>query len=280
MTNGVPMPQLVGGTRRTSWSSFPFVYEDENLSSLHFEIGSVQSLMDKAAPNQLMLRYTQIMMGFLLFNDYPEHIGMIGLGGGSLPKYCYQHLPRTRISVAEISPEVMALRDYFMIPQNNERFKVLLEDGAEFVKRHSASLDVLMVDGFDLNGQPPQLCSEIFYEDCYRALTRDGIMVVNLCDLGYKASLRKICEVFEDVLLCDCPDGTNRIVFARKGEKLNRTPQPLMRRSKRLRSLHSVDLDYVADQLLTAQNNTCRQRGSLHGWKNHNDARCRAEEYA
>ena len=92
MTNAVPMPQLVGGTRRTSWSSFPFVYEDENLSSLHFEIDSVQSLMDKNAPNQLMLRYTQIMMAFLLFIDCPEHIGMIGLGGGSLPKYCYQHL--------------------------------------------------------------------------------------------------------------------------------------------------------------------------------------------
>jgi spermidine synthase len=274
------MPQLVGGTRRTSWSSFPFVYEDENLSSLHFEIDSVQSLMDKAAPNQLILRYTQIMMGFLLFIDYPEHIGMIGLGGGSLPKYCYQHLPRTRISVAEISPEVMALRDYFMIPRNDERFKVLLEDGAEYVKRHSASLDVLMVDGFDLTGQPPQLCSEIFYEGCCRALTPNGIMVANLCDLGYKASLRKIRGVFEDVLLCDCPDGTNRIVFARKSEKLSRTPQPLMRRSQGLSSLHSVDLDYVADQLLTAQDNTCRQRGSLHGWKNHKDTSCRAEEHA
>jgi len=103
-----------------------------------------------------------------------------------------------------------------MVPRDNERFKVLLKDGAEFVKRHSASLDVLMVDGFDLAGQPPQLCSEIFYEDCYRALTPNGIMVVNLCDLGYKASLRKIRGIFEDVLLCDCPDGTNRIVFAGK----------------------------------------------------------------
>jgi spermidine synthase len=280
MTNAVPMPQLIGGTRRTSWSSFPFVYEDENLSSLHFEIDSVQSLMDKAAPNQLMLRYTQFMMGFLLFNDYPEHIGMIGLGGGSLPKYCYQHLPRTRISVAEISPEVMALRDYFLVPRDNERFKVLLEDGAEFVKGHSASLDVLMVDGFDLTGQPPQLCSESFYQDCHRALTRNGIVVVNLCDVDYKASLRKIREVFEDVLLCDCPDGTNRIVFARKSGKLSRTPQRLVERSKELRSLYSVDLDDVADQLLTAQDSTCRQQSSLNGWKNQNDTRFRAEEYA
>jgi len=271
MTNAVPMPQLVEGTRRTSWSSFPFVYEDGNLSSLHFEIDSVQSLMDRAAPDQLMLRYTQIMMGFLLFYDCPEHIGMIGLGGGAMPKYCYRHLTGTRISVAEISPEVIALRDYFMVPRDNERFSVLLEDGAEFVKRHSVSLDVLIVDGFDLTGQPPQLCSEIFYEDCYRALTRDGILVVNLCDLGYKTSLRKICGVFGDVLLC--ADGTNRIVFARKREKLSHTLQSLAQPSKGLSMLHSVDLGYVADQLLsTFQHHTCKERSSMRDRDNHNDA--------
>lgn len=167
-----------------------------------------------------------------------------------------------------------------MVPRDNERFKVLLKDGAEFVKRHSASLDVLMVDGFDLAGQPPQLCSEIFYEDCYRALTPNGIMVVNLCDLGYKASLRKIRGIFEDVLLCDCPDGTNRIVFAGKSGKLSRTPQPLVRQSQGLSSLHSVDLDYVAEQVLTAQRNTCRQQNNLYERENHDSTQHRAEQYA
>lgn len=258
MTNAVPMPQLIEGTKRTSLSSFPFVYEEGNLTSLHFEIDSVQSLMDKAAPDQLMLSYTQTMMGFLLFNDCPEHIGMIGLGGGSMPKYCYRYLPRTRISVAEISPDVIALRDYFKIPKDNGRFKVFLEDGAEFVKRHPASFDVLMVDGFDMRGQPPQLCSEIFYEDCYRALTPNGIMVVNLCDFDYRASLRRIREVFEDVFLCDCPDRTNRIVFARKCEMLSHALPQLVRRSKGLSLLHSVDLGYVANQLISpALGNTC-----------------------
>jgi spermidine synthase len=265
------MPQLAEGAKPTSPSYFPFVYEDESLSSLHFEIGSVQSLMDKAAPDQLMLSYTQIMMGFLLFNDRPEHIGMIGLGGGSLPKYCYRYLPRTHISIAEISPKVMALRDYFKIPKDGERFKVFLEDGAEFVKRHPDSFDVLMVDGFDRRGQPPQLCSEIFYEDCYRALSPNGIMIVNLCDFDYRAFLRRIRGVFDDVFLCDCPDGTNRIVFARKCERLSHALPQLVRRSKGLSSVHSVDLDYVANQLLSkTQGNTCRDQSSSRS-DNHSD---------
>jgi spermidine synthase len=210
--------------------SFPFVYEEGDLASLHFEIDSVQSLMDKSLPDQLILSYTKIMMGFLLFNERPEHIGMIGLGGGSLPKYCHRHLPLTRISVAEISSEVIALRTYFQIPKDNDRFKIFLEDGAEFVRRQPGVFDVLMVDGFDIKGQPPQLCSQTFYEDCYQALAPNGIMVVNLCDWGCKLALWRMREVFEEVFLCDCPDGTNRIAFAMKSDMSNRSLQHLMRR--------------------------------------------------
>jgi spermidine synthase len=232
--------------------SFPFVYEEGNLASLHFEIASVQSRMDKNLPDQLILSYTQIMMGFLLFNESPEHIGMIGLGGGSLPKYCYRHLPRTRIAIAEISSEVIALRTYFQIPKDNGRFKVFLEDGAEFVRRQPGAFDVLMVDGFDLKGQPPQLCSQTFYEDCYRALTPNGIMVVNLCDWGYKLALSRMRQVFGEVFLCDCPDGTNRIAFTMRSDRFNRSPQQLMNRSKGLSLLHPVDLGSVALQFISS----------------------------
>lgn len=152
MTNAVPAIPLSLSNTRTSLPFFPFVYEEENLASLHFEIDSVQSIMDKTLPDQLIFSYTKMMMGFLLFNDCPEHVGMIGLGGGSLPKYCYRHLLRTRISVAEISSEVIALRTYFQMPRDNDRFKIFLEDGAEFVKRQPGAFDVLMVDGFDIKG--------------------------------------------------------------------------------------------------------------------------------
>ncbi len=56
-------------------------------------------------------------MGFLLFNPRPQHIGMIGLGGGSIQKYCHRYLPHTEISVAEINPDVITLRDCFRVPK-------------------------------------------------------------------------------------------------------------------------------------------------------------------
>lgn len=49
------------------------------------------------------------------------------------------------------------------------------------VARTSRHADVLLVDGFDIDGQPPGLCSQRFYDDCYQALTASGVLVVNLC---------------------------------------------------------------------------------------------------
>ena len=35
---------------------------------------------------------------------------MIGLGGGSLVRFCHRHLPHSRMTVVEINPAVVALR--------------------------------------------------------------------------------------------------------------------------------------------------------------------------
>src|SRR5882724_4675549 len=107
----------------------PFVREHKGVVYLHFHRFQVQSEMFQDAPDELVPGYSQTMMDFLRFNRQPDHIGMIGLGGGSIPKYCYRHLPRTTISVAEINPDVIGLRDQFFIPQDDHRFRVYCEDG-------------------------------------------------------------------------------------------------------------------------------------------------------
>jgi spermidine synthase len=113
---------------------------------------------------------------------------------------------------------VIALRDHFYIPKDNHRFKVFCEDGADFVSRHANQFDVLIVDGFDITGQPEQLCSQRFYDDCYNALAPDGVMVVNLSDRGYRALLVRMRHSFQNrVVVVGCEDGDNQIAFAGKG---------------------------------------------------------------
>jgi spermidine synthase len=199
----------------------PFVYEQEGIVSLHFQIDSIQSQMRVDRPEELVLSYTRTMMAFLLFNPDPETLVMIGLGGGSMAKWCYRHLPSSDITIAEINPYVISLRDYFHIPQDDTRFRVFCEDGAMYVARTFDQVDVLIVDGFDADGQPPELCSEEFYDNCYDALTSSGLMVVNLCGWGDRIHIARIKKIFGDRVLVVTPDdGSNRVVFACKGQPL------------------------------------------------------------
>lgn len=198
----------------------PFVYETPHSKALHFSISEIQSRMQPQRPDALDLEYTQAMMAMLLFNSRPDTLAMIGLGGGSLAKFCYRHLPRTRIEVVEINPHVIALRDEFRVPPDDARFTVRRGDGADFVRSVPQPFDVLMVDGFDSEGQPPALCSQRFYDDCHDALQPKGLMVVNL-HAGHprhEVFLARIERSFGgEVLAVSESGGSNSIVFACKG---------------------------------------------------------------
>ena len=195
----------------------PFIYEDEGTVALYFKMGSVQSQMQEDAPDDLLLTYTQIMMTFLKFNPSPRSIAMIGLGGGSMAKWCYRHLPYADITIVEINPHVIALRNRFYIPEDDRRFRILCEDGADYVARTPQRTDVLIVDGFNMDGQPPELCSQAFYDNCYRALTSSGLMVVNLCEEDDEANISRICKSFSDQTFIVLPEDGNAVVFAQKG---------------------------------------------------------------
>ena len=204
----------------------PFVYETLTTKSLHFSIESVQSTMRTAEPFALDLEYTELMMGFLLFNAQPGTLAMIGLGGGSLAKHCYANLPRTSIHVVEINPHVIALRNDFHVPPDDERFRVHLDDGAAFVRKPPKQFDVLLVDGFDVEGLPSRLSSLRFYEDCFNALMPGGVMVVNLhFGRNYEKPVERIQQSFYNCFL-EVPEreGSNCIVFARKGKSLTIDP--------------------------------------------------------
>jgi spermidine synthase len=220
------------------------VYRRHGTLSLHFNLWATQSEMRCHAPNELIVPYTRTMMGFLLFKPQPQKIVMIGLGGGSLAKYCYAKLPDASIVVAEVNPEVMALRDQFRIPPNEERFQVLCEDGAALVGKVSDCVDVLLVDGFDLHGQSAQLCTQRFYEDCYRSLAPEGLIVINLSidDPNLEQSHARLRRIFGNAVLVGSPDGTNKVAFAGKGAAFDLPYEQLHARLGRLERHHSVGL--------------------------------------
>ena len=199
----------------------PFIQDHGRFRTLQFDNLHLQSEMDLRDPIRLTIDYTRMMMGFLFFVGQPKRIEMIGLGGGSLAKYCHHTLPDAEIAIVEINRQVIDLRDQFLIPPDGPRFQVMHGDGADFVRRDAARPDIILVDGFDAYGQPPQLCSAEFYADCRRRLAPGGLMVVNLWGnhrdkCGYSARIR---DAFSARMLEVATEGgSNRVVFAGRSE--------------------------------------------------------------
>lgn len=232
----------------------PVVVSKPGFLALLLGDGNFQSLMRKSRPHRLELGYTRTMMGFLLFNPQPRHIAMIGLGGGSIPKYCYRHLRDSRITTVEIDPEVIALREHFHIPADNERFRIVCADGADFVAMQKETLDVLLVDGFDTQGQAPQLCSQKFYDDCCASLSVDGVLVVNVlgADTEFEVYLARIRQSFGGkVMVAPSEDCANRIIFAVKGKAIDLPESKLMARAISLESCHGLKFQLLVEWTVT-----------------------------
>lgn len=232
----------------------PLVFDLGDMRTLLFNSVIIQSGMRISDPVRLIFDYTQMMMAFLLFHEAPGAIEMIGLGGGSLAKYCYHHLPDSRIVVVEIDPDVIGLRARFGIPDDDHRFSIYCADGADHVQIDRSRPDVILVDGFDGDGQSPQLCSERFYNDCYNRLKPGGLLVVNLCgdqEADYIGPIARIRRSFgENVLAVPTECGANKAVFARKAAGFVSSPDELGITASRLGPRHSVPFEALAERIV------------------------------
>ena len=246
---------------KSIWEHFlagkPFVKKDGAQLTLQFSPASIQSQLCIDEPHRLLLGYTRTLLGFLLFVPEPRNITMIGLGGGSLPKYCYNTVSNANITVVEINADVIALRDTFMVPPDDERFSVHCADGAVFISSKIGTEDVIIVDGFDVGGQAPTLCTEKFYQDCYRALADNGVMAVNLSENSKQHStfIHRMRRCFPDaVIVVTAEDCTNKVVFAIKkdgdvNEKL------LLTQATKLDKLHPVSFRQIVERMAVNRHN-------------------------
>lgn len=204
--------------RALSDGSSVYITERYGVRSLHIGSSTIQSSMRLSKPNDLELAYTRSMMGFLLFNERPERVLMIGLGGGSLAKFIYHRLPWTRIEVVEVNPQVLVTaRQYFHVPANDARFAVTIGDGAERMAQPGEGADAIVVDGYDADSQVPELSSPAFYEACRRRLSERGVLVVNLwgSDRKFNDYVSRIEQAFPAGTLClPAERPGNVIVFA------------------------------------------------------------------
>jgi len=127
--------------------------------------------------------YHEMMTHPVLFaHPNPKRVIVIGGGDCGTLREVLKHKTVEEAFQVEIDERVTRVAEqYFpeLVASNNDpRAKLLFIDGIQFIKDAApGSIDVIIVDSTDPVGPAKGLFSQSFFETCYRALGKDGIIV-------------------------------------------------------------------------------------------------------
>jgi spermidine synthase len=240
----------------------PFLLEADNTRSLLFNFDFIQSCMRLDAPDALEFLYTHHMMAFLLFHTNVKSILLLGLGGGSLAKFCRRHLPEADLTAVELNADVLALRRAFAVPPDGARFRVVLGDAGEVVATSPQQFDVLLVDAFDRAGVAASVAEESFYVQARRRLAARGVLVANLVGEAAerRAHLELIRQAFGDnLLLVSVEEGCNHVAFAFREANFEPRWKWIQGQAKAMSVRYGLDFPKIAERL---------ERNWRRGWEN------------
>ena len=141
--------------------------------------GVVQSAMSLADPAALCLPHQRVIACLL-----PEQAGQIlelGLGGGDLTRHLSQRWPDARHECVDLDEEVLTVyQQFFQHQESDERAAPALHqaDALAFLEQSEAQYDLILLDLFSQDGNPPLL----FQERIYQALAPrlNGELIINL----------------------------------------------------------------------------------------------------
>ncbi|GAA3582579.1 polyamine aminopropyltransferase [Gibbsiella greigii] len=145
----------------------------------------------------------------LLAHGQAKKVLIIGGGDGGMLREVSRHQGVEQITMVEIDAGVVAFcRQY--LPNHNAgayddpRFRLVIDDGVNFVSQTDEKFDVIISDCTDPIGPGESLFTSTFYQGCARCLSEGGIFVAQngVCFLQQDEAVNshtKLSHYFKDV---------------------------------------------------------------------------------
>jgi len=194
-----------------------FITKRRNELTMSFQLKGydyTESVTNLADPDDLPVKYTQMMTTAVAFPPQVQRVLMIGLGGGSISSYLGRFLPAASIETIEIDPAVIAAaKKYFGILES-DRVRYRESDGRVFLNRHKESYDLILVDAFHGGYVPFHLLTKEFYTLVKQHLSPGGAAAFNVHDGTklYASTLLTLRAVFAGVALYPSGEGEVAVV--------------------------------------------------------------------
>jgi spermidine synthase len=194
-----------------------FVAKRRNELTMSFQLKGydyTESVTNLADPDDLPVKYTQMMTTAVAFPPQVRRVLMIGLGGGSISTYLGRHMPDAMIDTVEIDPGVIqAAKKYFgMIETDRVRYHE--SDGRVFLNRRKDTYDLILVDAFHGGYVPFHLLTKEFYALVRQHLSAGGAAAFNVHEGTklYASTLLTLRSVFQGVQLYPSGEGEVAVV--------------------------------------------------------------------
>lgn len=145
----------------------------------------------------------------LLAHGAAKRVLIIGGGDGAMLREVSRHRDIEQITMVEIDAGVVTFCQQYL-PNHSQgayadpRFKLVIDDGVNFVRECTEKFDVIISDCTDPIGPGESLFTSEFYEGCRRCLNENGIFVAQngVCFLQQDEAInshRKLGHYFSDV---------------------------------------------------------------------------------
>lgn len=195
------------------------VTEDNGFRSLYFERGgATQSISKVGDPDHLELPYAKTMLAGLSLCDDPKRILIVGLGGGTLPRFLHKHYPQAVIDAVDIDPDVVTVARRFFEFNEDANLRAFVSDGRKFIEDRPGIYDMIFLDAFGTDSTPYHLTTREFLLSVRNALTPRGVALGNIWrrehNRLYDAMVRTYLAVFEEVKLLKVQWAVNHILVA------------------------------------------------------------------
>ncbi|WP_457639905.1 polyamine aminopropyltransferase [Persephonella sp.] len=144
----------------------------------------------------------------MVMHPSPERVLIIGGGDGGTVREVLKHSTVKEVHLCEIDEEVILVAEkYFPTiagKLRDEKVKIFIEDGNEFLSERKNYYDVIIMDSSDPVGASQVLFSEEFYKKVKDSLRKDGIMVAQtespvLQEKYFSQAYSQIRKVFRNV---------------------------------------------------------------------------------
>lgn len=191
----------------------------DGLRTLSFADGyALQSVVAPDDPDRFTLPYLNVSLIGLALCEEPRRILVVGLGGGTLPRFLHVHYPQAAIDVVDIDPEVERVAKAYFGFREDDRLRVHIEDGRRYIEAVKVPYDVIFLDAFNSRSVPAHLTTREFMVAVRHAVRPDGTVVGNVWNRShnplYPAMVRTYRDVFETVKVVPVRADVNHMVFA------------------------------------------------------------------